>query len=362
MVLPAPAISPGSAQLIEQLGNLCRSRGLPDLAARLISLHQWIEDELRSFEAELSTVPRGERAAQKASHHLLDLGGKYLRPMCVMLAAKLGTGADGIDQATRQLAVAVELVHNATLLHDDVVDLGETRRGMAAARTIYGNAASVFAGDWLLVEALRRIRRSRVQGLLDFTLDILEEMILAESLQLERRGDLGASTEDYFRVVEGKTAALFRWAMVAGGRAGKLDGVQCDALEEYGTHLGVAFQAVDDCLDFGGNAQLIGKSLFTDLREGKVTYPLILAMQRDESLAPLLEQALADGAGGDTPLPETVERTVMAAMERTGALADCRALAGERVTRAIDALDPLPDGPGKIALVTVAETTVYRQK
>lgn len=359
MVLPAPAVSPGSAQLIEQLGNLCRSRGLPDLAARLISLHQWVEDELSSFEAELATVSRGARAVQKASHHLLDLGGKYLRPMCVMLAAKLGTG---VDEATRQLAVAVELVHNATLLHDDVVDLGETRRGAPAARTIYGNAASVYAGDWLLVEALRRIRRSGVEGLLDFTLDIIEEMILAESLQLERRGDLGVSTENYFRVVEGKTAALFRWAMVAGGRAGKLDESQCQALEAYGVHLGVAFQAVDDCLDFGGDAQVIGKSLFTDLREGKVTYPLILAMERDDSLAPLLEQALADGAGGDTPLPETVERTVAAAMERTGALADCRALAGERVTRAIGSLDPLPDGPGKTALVTVAETTVYRQK
>ena len=244
-----------------------------------------------------------------------------------------------------------------------MVDLGETRRGAKAARIVYGNAASIFAGDWLLIEALRRVRSARVSGLLDFTLAIIEEMILAESLQLERRGDLHATVDEYFRVVEGKTAALFRWAMVAGGRAGELDNTSCDALEQYGLHLGVAFQAVDDCLDFGGDGAGTGKTLLTDLREGKITYPLILALQRDDSLAPLLEQALFDSAGGgDTPLPETVERTVMAALERTGALADARQLAGERVTRAITCLDDLPDGPGKTALITVAEATVYRQK
>lgn len=358
MLLPAPASSPGSASLIQQLGDLCRSRGLPDLADRLRSLHHWVEGDLDDFETELATVRRGVRAVQRAAHHLLDLGGKHLRPMCVALAAKLGAG---FDEAARHLAVAVELVHSATLLHDDVVDLGDTRRGTGTARTVYGNAASVFAGDWLLVEALRRVRRARVPGLLDYMLTIIEEMILAESLQLERRGDLRADADEYFRIVEGKTAALFRWAMVAGARAGKLDDSECEVLEQYGLHLGVAFQAVDDCLDFGGDARVTGKALLTDLREGKSTYPLILAMQRDESLAPLLQQALADSTGGECPLPETVERKVVAAVERTGALDDSRKLAAEHVARAITCLDPLTDGPGKTALITVAEATAYRQ-
>lgn len=354
MVLPAPAESPASTQLIRQLGNVCRDRGLPDLAARLTALQRWIRSDLNDFEAELAALPRGARAVQKAAHHLLDLGGKHLRPMCVALAAKLGSG---FDESARHLAMAAELVHTATLLHDDVVDLGDTRRTVPTARTVYGNATSIFAGDWLLVEALRRIRRAGVPGLLDRMLDIIDEMIMAESLQLERRGRIVGDEDDYFRVIEGKTAALFRWAMFAGGRAGGLDEMVCSALERYGTHLGVAFQAVDDLLDFGGDERVTGKGLFTDLREGKVTYPLLLAIRRDPALGPLLEQAL-DESGS---MPETVQRTVLASLERTRALDDCRDLALDRVRQAIACLDVLADGPGKSALITVAEATVYRE-
>jgi octaprenyl-diphosphate synthase len=357
MVMPASAASPTSVQLMEQLGRLCRDRGLPDLATRLLSLQEWIQRDLHGFEAELATLPRGARSIHKAAHHLLDLGGKHLRPMCLAIAARFGRG---FGDTARQLAVAVELVHSATLLHDDVVDLGVTRRGAAAARAVYGNAASVFAGDWLLIEALRRIRRAAVPGLLDAMLDTIEEMIVAESLQLERRGDVRSSAADYFRIVEGKTAALFRWAMVAGGRAGGLDDDRCVALERCGLRLGVAFQAVDDYLDFGGKERAMGKSLFADLREGKVTYPLILGMERDSSLASLLEQALADTAEGE-PLPETARRQVLAVLERTGALADCRRLAHEQVAEAIAHLDALPDGHAKTALITVAEATIHRE-
>lgn len=355
MVLPAPAESPASNQLIQQLGHVCRDHGLPDLAARLVSLQSWIQNDLNDFEAELATIPRGARAVQQAAHHLLDLGGKHLRPMCVAMAAKLGTG---FGDAARQMAMAVELVHTATLLHDDVVDLGDTRRGEPTARAIYGNAASIFAGDWLLVEALRRIRRAGVAGLLERMLDIIEEMILAESLQLERRGRIASDEADYFRVVEGKTAALFRWGMYAGGRAAGLSEDVCLALERYGTHLGVAFQAVDDLLDFSGDERITGKTMFADLREGKVTYPLLLAIQRDAALRPLLEQALEDGGN----MPETLQRTVLASLERTRALQDCRDLARTRVRQAIDCLDPIADGPGKTALITVAEATVYRER
>lgn len=355
MNLPATAEDSTSAQLIQQLGYVCRDRGLPDLAVRLGALQTWIHDELRAFEAELDTLPKGQRAVQQAARHLLDLGGKHLRPMCVALAAKLGTG---FDERGRHLAMAVELVHTATLLHDDVVDLGESRRGVPTARMVYGNAASIFAGDWLLVEALRRIRRAGVTGLLDHMLAIIEEMILAESLQLERRGRLADDESVYFQVVEGKTAALFRWAMYAGGRAGGLDETSCIALERYGAHLGVAFQAVDDLLDFSGDERHTGKGLFTDLREGKTTYPLLLALRRDPGLRTLIEQSLER----DGELPETLARGVLASMERTGAIADCRALALERVRQAVACLAPIPDGPGKSALVTVAEATVYRER
>jgi octaprenyl-diphosphate synthase len=355
LTAPAPRQAPPK-QLIGQLGNVAVQRGLGDLASRLAELQAWIEGDLRDFEAELALVPRGASVVSLCAHHLLELGGKHLRPMCVALAARCGSG---FAESGRRLAVAVELVHSATLLHDDVVDLGEVRRGAPAARRIYGNAASIFAGDWLLVEALRQVQRAEVPGLLDRMLAVIEEMILAESVQLESRGRINAEVADYFRVVEGKTAALFRWGLFAGGRAGGLGDRECDALERYGLHLGVAFQAVDDLLDVDGDAERTGKALFADLREGKMTYPLILALARDPELLPVIERCAAVEA--DEPLPAAAIRRVLDAVKRTEALADCRALAHHRANQAIDSLEPLGDHPGVRALITVAESTVYRE-
>ncbi len=356
MVMPhAQATAAANDQLMAQLGRVCERRGLPDLAQRLVALQAWVRDDLRALEGDMAAIERGPRAVQKAALHLLDLGGKHLRPMCVVLASRVG---DGFDATARELAVAVELVHTATLLHDDVVDVGDLRRGAPAARTIYGNAASVFAGDWLLVQALQRVRASRVPGALDRLLSIIDEMILAESLQLEQRGRLHADAGDYFRVVEGKTAALFRWAMWAGGRAAGLDENACTALETYGLHLGVAFQVVDDYLDFAGSAAAIGKGPLADLREGKMTYPLLLALERDPELEPIV----AAHAGGDHDPPAHAVATIAASLERTGALADSRALALDRVDRGVAALAALPAGPAIDALVTVAEATAHREK
>ncbi len=346
-----------STQVIAQLGNVCSDRGLYDLADRLRDLHAWVAGEMRDFESELAVLPRGKAIVVQSAHHLLDLGGKHLRPMCVALAAKLGTG---FGTAARDLAIAVELIHSATLLHDDVVDLGDQRRGKPAARTVWGNAASIFAGDWLLVHALQRVQRAGVPGMLDRTLSTIDEMIIAESVQLENRGRINASRADYFHVVEGKTAALFRWAMRAGGTAAELDEDQCAALERYGLHLGVAFQTIDDLLDFAGDASVTGKALFTDLREGKMTYPLILALERDPGLAPVLEDIIARPDG--EPTPDSQAHRVVSALKTTGALDDCLAFAQSRAAEAIACLSAFDDGPGCDALRTVAEATVHREK
>ncbi|MBP8808069.1 MAG: polyprenyl synthetase family protein [Kofleriaceae bacterium] len=341
---------------VAQLQGVCEARGPADLAARLADLDRWIGGELRDFDAELAVVPRGVTAVQAAAHHLLDLGGKHLRPMCVALAAKCGAG---FGPTARQLAIAVELVHTATLLHDDVVDVADTRRGQPAARTIYGNATAIFAGDWLLVEALRRVRGAGDLGLLDEMLAIIEEMILAESIQLERRGQIDGDVADYYRVAEGKTAALFRWAMRAGARAGGCDDAAVAALEAFGRGLGVGFQIIDDCLDFGGVAEITGKSLYTDLREGKLTLPLLLALPRDRELVGLVAAAIADDSGAAGPANHAAIASRIAA---AGGLAEARREAQRRIAAAIDALAILPDGPGKAALITVAEATATRDK
>ena len=336
------------ADVLGQLKATVAGRGLPALAEEIATLADlvahdlaWCEAAFREIE-ELSTPTAVARSAK----HLLELGGKRLRPLCVALAARCGSG---FGPAAQKLAVAVELVHSATLLHDDVVDVGDIRRGAPAARVIYGNAASIFAGDWLLIEALRRVRASAVPDALDRLLDIIEEMILAESTQLDRRGTTLADRAGYFRVVEGKTASLFRWALWAGGRAGGLEENACRALERYGHHLGVAFQAVDDLLDLTGSAETLGKQLFADLAEGKMTYPLIVAVERE----PVLKASLERGA----PPHEVLEAVV-----RTGGVEACAQLARAHVAEAVGCLVAVPPSRARQALETVAQAAIARDR
>jgi len=338
-----------SRAVLDRLAHVSAARGAPNLGERLASLDRWVRADLIAFEAEIAALPRGARVVHTAAHHLLDLRGKHLRPLCVALASRFG---DGFTEQARGLAVAVELIHSATLLHDDVVDVAERRRGEPAACVVYGNAASIFAGDWLLVAALRRIAAAGVEGVLDRMLGVIDEMIVAESIQLERRGNVTGAREDYFAIVEGKTAALFRWAMVAGARVAKLPAAAESALERFGLHLGVAFQAVDDELDYADGT---GKDPLADLREGKITYPLVVALERDPGLHPRLVALLAE------PEPRPGELTAIAAAVRTtGALAATRALAEDHVERALAVLDELPAGPPRDALVTVALASLER--
>ena len=344
------------AEFLGRLGAVCRGRRLEQLTTRLWELKAWMADDLATLDAELDRLPRGASVVRRSAQHLLDLPGKHLRPMCVALAAKLGTG---FGAAARDLAVAVELIHNATLLHDDVVDLGERRRGAPAARVIYGNAAAIFAGDWLLVAALKRVHRAGLPHLLDGALATIEEMIGAEALELESRGRLDPDPARYFRIVHGKTAALFRWAMAAGAEAGGLPNDQGRALESYGEELGVAFQLVDDLLDFTGDPAAIGKGLFSDLREGKATYPLLVALERDAELAPLVESILSRPPNA---LPPPLCARVLRALDATGALRDSSALAHAKARAAISCLDAIPQGPGRNHLVTLAEAIVHRRR
>ncbi|MGF1465248.1 MAG: polyprenyl synthetase family protein [Sandaracinaceae bacterium] len=350
--MPTAATAPSDPPvLLTRLRSLVRGRDLGSLAERLADLADLVGVDMVRFEADLPSLRPEGTAVERASLHLVDQGGKRLRPICVALATRLGTGFDerGLD-----LAIAVELVHAATLLHDDVVDLGETRRGAPAARMIFGNAVSIFAGDWLLIDALRRVRRAGVDGTLDRLLAVIEEMIFAESLQLERRGRLDTTIDDWFEVVEGKTAALFRWAMFAGAKAGGLDADACASLERYGNHLGVAFQATDDLLDLTGDPEATGKALFADLGEGKLTYPLIHALRRSPELEPEL-RAIIDGA---TP-PERYGR-VLSLVEQAGSFERVRDLALEHAERARLALTDLPPSRARQALETVAAAVVHR--
>jgi octaprenyl-diphosphate synthase len=351
----AESPAPHAATVLEQLCSVCSDHDLSQLSTRLEGLAVLVGRDLVAVQGQLMGPVHCHGPVKESAEHLVRLGGKRLRPLCLALAARVGTPS---DDNIRDLAVAVELVHSATLLHDDVVDQGDTRRGAPTARLIYGNAASIFAGDLLLIEAIRRVVGTGIPDLLPSMLDAIDEMIGAESLQLSCRDLLVADLQTYEAVVVGKTGALFSWALHAGGRAGGSDAVVCAALEKFGREMGVTFQLVDDLLDLCGDSEETGKGLFADLREGKATYPLILAMERDPELRPHV------GAMLERPLTEGLEAAeihrVVTAMASTGALESTRAVAAQRSEAALAALSGVPDGPARRGLAGLCELLLRR--
>lgn len=353
--LSTAASSPRSP-VVPRLASLCQAQGLADLSARLERLARLVHADMGAVELELASLPRRGDVVRQSAAMLIDAGGKRLRPMCVALASRLGSG---FDTRARDLAVAVELVHNATLLHDDVVDLGDQRRGLPTARTVFGNASSVFAGDWLLVDALRRVQRTGLDDLLAALLNGIDEMIVAEAAQLESRGRIEADREAWLHIVDGKTAALFRWALLAGGRAGGLDADRCSALVEYGTQLGIAFQAVDDVLDLIGDPRTTGKACLADLNEGRLTLPLIIAAEREPCVVELLRSMVDPRTDSDVAAEQRL--AVLAAVSRADATQECVAFARRCTERAVESLRGFEAGDVRDAFEAVAMATVSRR-
>ncbi len=357
MSMIAPRLEPtprASVETLHHLEAVSASRGDEAVGRKIVDLRAWVEADLADVERDLAALDHAPAPVGPAAAHLLALGGKRLRPLCVALASRLGAG---FSRPARDLAVAAELMHNATLLHDDVVDLGDVRRGAPAARVVYGNAASIFAGDWLLVEAMSRIRASRIDEALDRAIAVLRQMLAAEALQLAARGTFSPDLAQYLRVVEGKTASLFEWALYVGARAGGLADAHCDAVAAYGRHLGVCFQVVDDLLDVAGDPAEVGKTLFADLREAKLTYPLLLAVQRDEDFGRELREAL-DGVA----LPPDLAARAGHVLRATGAIEDTQGFARRLAADATRSLATLPPSRARESLEHIAAAMLQRRK
>ena len=255
------------------------------------------------------------------------------------------------------LAVSAELVHAATLLHDDVIDQGMDRRGAPTARVVYGNAASVLGGDHLLLEALERVRRVERPALLASLLEVISQMVSGEALQLERRGRFEPDPETYNRVVNAKTAALFRWAFSAGATMGGLPTRKVEALGEAGAALGIAFQLVDDALDLAGDPKVIGKDGLLDLKEGKLTWPLIVACERDPALKTLLATVANDPGLLDDP---SRRDRLRGRLLETKCIEITQARAKRLADKARSILATLRPSPARDALVTVVAVCVDR--
>ena len=283
--------------------------------------------------------------------YIVNSGGKRLRPLLVLLAARACNyqGPKHIE-----LAAVIEFIHTATLLHDDVVDESDLRRGQQTASAIWGNEAAVLVGDFLYsrsFEMMVGIGSMRVMEILSNTTNTIAE---GEVLQLINCHDADTTEKSYRQVIEFKTAKLFEASARLGAVLGKQPAEIENAMALYGKHLGTAFQLIDDALDYGASNEDIGKNVGDDLAEGKPTLPLIYAMQHGtEEQIKIIRQSIEQGG------LEHVEG-VMSAIESTNAIAYTSRSARREADLAIEALTELPSSPYKEALYGLAEFSVNR--
>jgi len=288
---------------------------------------------------------------RQVAEYIIGGGGKRLRPALLLLAAG-ATGYRGTEHHT--LAAVIEMIHTATLLHDDVVDESDLRRGHATANAQFGNAASVLVGDFLYSRAFQlmvALQRMRVLEILADTTNAIAE---GEVLQLMNAGDADLTEAAYLTVIQRKTARLFEAAARLGAVLSGADRPVEDALARYGMHVGTAFQLIDDVLDYSGNADSIGKNLGDDLAEGKMTLPLIRALATGSAADAALIRHAVTGGGLTDFAP------VLAALDRTGALAYAKARADDEVRRAADCLADLPDTPHRKSLLELTAFAAHR--
>ncbi len=287
------------------------------------------------------------------ANHLIESGGKRLRPMLTLTCARM-CGYEGEDHT--RLAASVEFMHTATLLHDDVVDESDMRRGQKTARLIWGNQASVLVGDFLLGRAFKLMVETGSLRALEILSDAASVIAEGEVMQLAAAKDTGTTEDAYLKVISAKTAALFAAATEVGAVVAGKNGEQAAALESYGRNLGIAFQLVDDALDYSGKAATLGKNVGDDFREGKITLPVVLAFRRgNDEEREFWRRALQEGDQQDGDL----ERA-FAIMESHKAIDDTVTRARHYGEMARDALGIFPASDRREALSGLVDFCISR--
>lgn len=313
------------------------------VASDMEAVNQIIFDKARS---DVEMIP-------EVARHLIDSGGKRLRPMLTIAAAKL-CGYQGAGHVT--LAASVEFMHTATLLHDDVVDESDMRRGHETARLLWGNEASVLVGDFLLGQAFKMMVDVGSMGALRVLSNAAAVIAEGEVMQIVAAKNTGTTEEQYLAVINAKTAALFSAAAEVGAIIAERPAEEQAALATYGTNLGMAFQVVDDVLDYAGDPEKLGKNIGDDFREGKITMPVVLAYQRgNEEEQTFWRKTMQEGEqdGGD------IARALVY-MERRGAIAESIARARNYGKLASQALAVFPESAEKSALLDAVDFCISR--
>ncbi len=287
------------------------------------------------------------------SGYLLGGGGKRLRPALLLLAAG---ACDYRGPSAIRLGAVVEMIHSATLIHDDVIDGADTRRGRPSANSRWGNHMSVLAGDWLYMQSFQMALRERNFKILDILIELTQNMVEGELIQLTKLGRIDLTEEDALALATRKTACLFSGCARLGAVLGRQgDGAE-QALADYGHFAGLAFQLVDDLLDFPASPQKLGKPVLSDLKEGKVTLPLIYALQNGESAGRRMVATVLEEKGFQRVRPEQITALV----RNSGALDRARQLAHDYASRAKACVNGWAHSEYGRALLTVPDFILDR--
>ena len=314
-----------------------------------------LSDDLRAIEREFSADAVSSVAAiTDISGYLREGGGKRIRPSLLLLSAK-SLGYNGLGMI--RLGAVVEMVHSATLVHDDIIDAADTRRGRPSANTTWGNAKCVLAGDWLYMQAFKVALDERNFRVLDLLIGLTQQMVEGELIQMEKLGR-AISEEEYNSLIYRKTACLFEVSMRLGSVLASINGAAEEQMGEYGRSLGMAFQIVDDVLDLTATEEVLGKPVASDLREGKATLAVIHALENGNTA----ERAAIQTVLTDQNFESVTHAEILSILNRHNSVDYAMNMAFQHAETARVALADLPDSDYKRALLWVPDFVVARDK
>ncbi|MFN2453856.1 MAG: polyprenyl synthetase family protein [Pyrinomonadaceae bacterium] len=335
-------------------GNLAAINEPQTSAQQILSL---VASELVLVEAEFARQARSNIGViASINDYLRASGGKRVRPALTLLAT-YAAGGDARQHNAIRMAAVMELLHTATLVHDDIIDNAETRRSRASVNSRFGNQTAVLMGDWLYMSAFETSLAERSLPILDILTSVTRKMTEGELLQLTLLGRLDITENQYFDILRRKTAYLFSACCEIGAILGKADEETQRAMRDYGLYLGTAFQLIDDLLDVTASGEELGKAAGVDMLEGKLTLPLIFMLQKDSSMRAAVQTVMSDGEYG-----AITRSRLLDAVERSGALQRARDCAEEYVESARVALSVLPRSVYSDALKQLATYVIERDR
>jgi octaprenyl-diphosphate synthase len=338
------------------MANILSAPAQREMQATAQEIFRSIQSEMDAVEEEFEKRARSNiQIITRIGQYLYHTGGKRVRPALLILSAKIF--GEEVDAAVIQMATVMEFLHTATLVHDDVIDGAEMRRGCQAVSTEWGNETAVLMGDWLYMSAFETALQQRNLAILDALTDATRKMTEGELIQLALVGNMRITEEQHLEIVTRKTGYLFSASCRVGGILRGANEEEWRALADYGLCLGIAFQLVDDLLDFTSDSTKLGKPVLSDLREGKVTLPMIRLLRKQPQFASLVRAAMEEPAG-ETRLA----KQVLSLLDEYGELDHAREEAYAYAARAQEALTIFPDNRYRRALNDIAQFIVERDR